>query len=138
MTERQKKALRIAFIAGAIADGLALLPMLVPQLAQLLWGIDGTTGAYRFAMGYGATLMAAWTVLLVWAARDVVQRRFIAGLTAIAIYGLVATEIVAVATGVVPAWRMVPTWILQAVLVALFASGYHGWMFARQRARVAL
>jgi len=41
------------------------------------------------------------------------------------IYGLVATEVAAVVSGNLAAWRMVPTWCLQAVLVGLFASAYH-------------
>jgi uncharacterized membrane protein len=126
MTPRQRRILRAAFIAGAIADGLALVPMLVPRVAHDLWGLDGANGAYWFAMGYGATLMAGWTALLIWAARRPVERRFVAALTAIAIHGLVATEIVAVAFGVVPVSRMIPTWALQAGLFALFAIGYHG------------
>jgi hypothetical protein len=69
--------------------------------------------------------MAAWTVLLVWAHRRPIERAFVAALTVFVIYGLVATEIVAVAAGTMPAWRMLPTWVLQAGLLALFAGAYH-------------
>jgi hypothetical protein len=41
------------------------------------------------------------------------------------IYGLLATEIVAVSAGHLEAWRMIPTWCIQAVLLFLFASAYH-------------
>jgi hypothetical protein len=121
----EERLLRAAFLAGAVTDAVALLPMLVPPLAALLWGFDDTSGAYRFAMGYGASLMLGWTVLLLWAARRPVERRFVALLTVIVIYGLLLTEVVAVLSGTLAAWRMVPTWCLQALLLGLFAGGYH-------------
>ena len=33
----QERILRVAFLAGAITDALALFPMLLPPLAALLW-----------------------------------------------------------------------------------------------------
>jgi len=99
--------------------------MLFPPMARLLWGFEDLSGAYRFAMGYGASLMAAWTVLLVRAYQRPLERSFVAPLTVFVIYGLGATEVTAVLGGHVEAWRMVPTWCLQAVLLTLFAAGYH-------------
>ena len=125
MESDQEKLLRVAFLAGAVTDALALVPMLFPPMARLLWGFEDLSGAYRFAMGYGASLMAAWTVLLVWAYQRPLERSFVAALTVLVIYGLVATEVAAVLGGHVEAWRMVPTWCLQAVLLTLFAAGYH-------------
>lgn len=121
----QDRLLRIAFLAGAITDAFAVVPMVVPSVAKLLWGFDDPSGAYRFAMGYAASLMLAWTVLLLWAYRRPVERRGVAALTVLVIYGLVLTEIAAVLSGSLETWRMVPTWCLQAVLLALFAGAYH-------------
>ena len=59
----QEKVLRVAFLVGAITDALAILPMLIPPLAKLLWGFEDVSGAYQFAMGYGASLMLGWTAL---------------------------------------------------------------------------
>jgi hypothetical protein len=125
MNERQAHLLRIAFLVGAATDAAALLPMLVPALAELFWGFRDVSGNYRFAMGYGASLMFGWTLLLVWAYRRPIERRCVAALTVVVIYGLVLTEIAAVHTGAIATWRMVPTWGLQAVLLALFATAYH-------------
>lgn len=132
----RERLLRAAFVAGAVTDALATIPMLSPPMARLLWGFDDPGAAYRFAMGYGATLMGGWTVLLVWASRRPLERAFVAALTVFVIYGLVATEIAAVASGALPAWRMVPTWILQAILLGLFATAYHYPALVRRR-RVA-
>jgi hypothetical protein len=125
MAERRATLLRAAFLAGAVTDALALVPMLSPAMARLLWGFDGSSGPYRFAMGYAASLMAAWTVLLLWAYQRPIERAFVAALTAFIIWGLVLTEVAAVVSGTMPAWRMMPTWLLQAGLLAAFAGAYH-------------
>jgi len=78
--------------------------------------------------------MLGWTLLLVWAYRRPLERRFVAALTVLVIYGLIATEIAAVLAGAMPAWRMIPTWCLQAVLLALFAGAYHYPALRRWRA----
>ena len=125
MLDRQGRLLKAAFLLGAVTDALALIPMLCPPMARLLWGFEATASGYRFAMGYGASLMFGWSLLLVWAYARPLGRRFVAALTIVVISGLVATEIAAVVGDDMPAWRMAPTWCLQAVLLATFASAYH-------------
>jgi hypothetical protein len=133
MTTTRERLLRTAFLVGAITDALAVIPMLSPPIASLLWGFADQSGPYRFAMGYGATLMLGWTGLLVWAYQRPLERAFVAALTVFVIYGLVVTEVAAVLAGHLPAWRMVPTWCLQAALLALFAGAYHHpWIAARR------
>lgn len=105
--------------------------MLFPPMTRLLWGFEPDSGAWRFAIGYGASLMFGWTLLLLWAYRRPLERRFVAALTVVVIYGLVATEIVAVAQGHIALWRMLPTWCLQTCLVLLFAGAYHYSMVRR-------
>lgn len=124
MNEREARLLRIAFLAGAITDAGALLPMLFPQLAHLLWGFRDVSGNYRFAMGYGASLMLGWTVLLVWAYRRPLERRFVAALTILVLCGLILTEVVAVHSSILEPLHMVPTWCLQVLLLVLFARAY--------------
>jgi len=125
MDETHARLLRTAFAAGAVTDALAVIPLLSPPMAELLWGFADPSGAYRFVMGYAATLMAGWTGLLIWAWRQPVERSFVAALTVGVIYGLAATEIVAISSGAIAAWRVVPTFALQAVLLGLFATAYH-------------
>lgn len=118
------RLLRVAFLAGAVTDALALVPMLVPAVAARLWGFEDHSGGYRFAMGYGASLMLGWTALLLWAQRRPLERRFVAALTILVICGLAATEVLSVLCGELAAWRMIPTWILQTALLGLFAGAY--------------
>jgi hypothetical protein len=125
MNARQERLLRIAFLAGAVTDAGALLPMIFSQLANLAWGLRDVSGNYRFAMEYGASLMLGWTVLLLWAYRRPIERRFVAVLTMLVIGGLILTEVVAVHSSVLEAKRMVPTWCLQALLFVLFARAYY-------------
>jgi hypothetical protein len=131
----QERTLRIAFLAGAITDALAIVPMLMPSFAKLLWGFDDVSGAYRFAMRYGASLMLGWTALLIWAYQHPIERRMVAGLTVLVIWGLVLAEVIAVVSGDLSGWRMAPTWCLQTVLLGLFAGSFHqrrlqGWVKA--------
>jgi len=121
----QEKVLQVAFLVGAITDALAILPMLIPPLANLLWGFEDMSGSYQFAMGYGASLMLGWTVLLIWAYQKPLERKVVAALTVLVIYGLILTEIVAVLLGHLAVWRMLPTWLLQTILLGLFAGGFH-------------
>ncbi|MDX2170182.1 MAG: hypothetical protein SF182_24130 [Deltaproteobacteria bacterium] len=121
----RERLLRTAFLAGAVTDTLALGPLLFPPLARLLWGFEAAGGAYRFVTGYAAALMLGWTALLLWALQRPLERAGVAALTVMVIYGLVAAEVVAVLSGDLAAWRMIPTWILQAGLLVLFASAYH-------------
>ena len=132
MSDRRTKLLRTAFLAGAITDAVAVVPLLFPSMAQLLWGFEDVGGAYRFVSGYAASLMAAWTGLLVWAAERPLERAFVAPLTVLIIYGLVATEVAAVHAGALSATRMLPTWTLQVVLLGLFVTAYHYPVLARR------
>lgn len=125
MKERQERILRVAFLVGAITDAGALLPMLSPRFADLLWGLHDTPASYRLAMGSGASLMLGWTILLLWAYRRPLERRAIAAFTAVVIAGFIVTEIWAVQAGVLAADRMVPTFVLQSVLLGLFAAAFY-------------
>ena len=133
----QEKVLRLAFLVGAITDAIAIFPMLIPPLARLLWGFEDMSGAYQFAMGYGASLMLGWTALLIWAYQRPMERKLVAALTVLVVCGLVLTEIVAVISGHLEAWRMLPTWFLQIILLCLFAGGFHYSKFRQWRERLA-
>jgi hypothetical protein len=123
--ERKGRLLKVAFIAGAITDVGALLPMLSPRLAGLLWGLRDMPASYRLAMGSGASLMLGWTILLVWAYQRPIERRAIAAFTMVVIVGLILAEIWAVRTGVLAAGRMAPTFALQSVLLGLFGAAFY-------------
>lgn len=122
---KQIKWLKIAFLVGIIIDALALIPMIFPPMAKIIWGFDKFDGNYFFAMGYGASLMTGWTLVLIWAYKKPLERRFIAFLTIIIIIiGLVSTEIYAFVNGSITMNKIIPMLILQIVLLGLFGFSY--------------
>jgi uncharacterized membrane protein len=84
--------LRVSFIIGAVVDAAALIPMLIPRAAIIFWGFKDLSGEYYFAMGMGASLMLAWTILLLWAYRKPLERRYIALFTVIILMCMIIIE----------------------------------------------
>jgi hypothetical protein len=126
--DAKNKLTTIRFICwmGAAADALWAVALLHPHLYEALTGRPQlqVDMVLRLTMGIGASLMAGWTVLLVWASRDPVERRAVllftgfpvlAGLTAIALIGSLSGN-------------MAGTWIVVkcAFLFVAMLWGYHG------------
>jgi hypothetical protein len=123
----EKKAiiwLKVGFIAGAVVDALALLPMLIPRAAKIFWGFSAFTGMYYFAQGMGASLMLGWTLLLLWAYRKPLERRFVALLTDIVVIGIVMTEIFGIIRGYIDVAELIPSLVMQPLLLILFGYGF--------------
>ncbi len=115
--------LHLCYWAGAIFDAVVIIPMIFPQVAGSMFGIpDFHPGVdYRYAMGVGASLMAGWTVLLLWADRKPWERRGILLITLFPVLsGLILAGIYAVDQGLFQPDKMAPTWIMQGVLGILF------------------
>ncbi|MDH3230916.1 MAG: hypothetical protein OEN55_14085 [Alphaproteobacteria bacterium] len=117
--DRKIRWLKASYLAGAVADVIIGLLTLIP-------GRMGET-TVTYAMGLAATVMFGWAVLLVWGYREPVARK---GLLVITIFpvitGLMASGVYAVAAGIFPVQRIVPTSILGIALIALMGYGYLG------------
>lgn len=126
--------LRVSYWVGAVVDALAAVAMWFPEIGGALYRIEGfePDADYRYAMRLGASLMSAWTVLLIWADRKPLERRGVLPITVLLIFGLASAGAYAVRAGLIEASNMAPTWILQTILVALFLYSY-----ARSRAAAA-
>ncbi len=118
--------LRVSYWAGAIADALAAMAMLVPELGSALYGMRGFEPGddYRYAMRLGASLMLGWTLLLLWADRKPLERRGVLPITVFVIAGLAWAGAYAVSAGLVAVPSMIGTWVLQALLAVLFLYSY--------------
>ena len=118
--------LRLSYWAGAVLDLLAGLTMLFPALFVFNNQLSSfyPTPAYRYAMGMGAPLMLAWSVLLLWADRKPLERKGLLPITLLVILGEVANEIVASRTGYISVGALIPTWAVQAILSVLFIFSY--------------
>ena len=118
------QVLKLAYVVGAVTDLVAALLMVFPQFATAFWGLQNFPEEYYFAMGMGAPLMIAWTVLLLWAYKKPVERRFISPLTMLVIIGIASTNIIMISRGLFTLTGMIPSFINQGILLALFGFGY--------------
>ncbi len=119
--------LRISYWFGAVIDGGMVIPMLSPSVGGAMLGIDNFNpgNEYKYAMMIGASLMLGWTVLLIWADRKPVERKGILLITVIpVVIGLVLAGIFAVSVGMMKVEGMIPTWVLQTILLILFSYSY--------------
>lgn len=121
------KFLRISYWVGAIFDALVIVPMLSPQVASVAFGIPNFNPGndYGYAMRIGASLMLGWVCLLIWADRKPVERKGVLLLTIFpVVVGLIFSGAHAVATNLIAVDKMLPTWIMQGVLVLLYGFSY--------------
>jgi hypothetical protein len=119
--------LRLAYWVGAIMDALMLFPMLIPSVGAAMFAIaDFHPGPeYRYAMGLGASLMAGWTVLLLWGSHKPLERRGLIRITILpVILGLAGANIYAAASGLVEVGRIAPMLILQGMLAVFYLAVY--------------
>lgn len=116
--------LKVAFIVGAVIDGLMVIPMAIPWAAKILWGYEDFNSMYYAAMGMGASLMLAWTILLVWACRKPLERRYIALFTMIIVAGFVISEIIQVGLGYTDFSSIAFSLVMQAGILALYGYSF--------------
>jgi hypothetical protein len=116
--------LKLSFLIGAIVDGLALIPMVIPWAAKLFWGFEGFTGIYYFAMGMGASLMLAWTILLLWAYRKPLERRYIALFTIVILIGFIVSEITLFSLDYIGIRSVLGSLVIQALILVLYSYSF--------------
>jgi hypothetical protein len=121
-------SLRISYWLGAVFDGLMVIPMLCPRIAGIMFGINNFNPGndYKYAMMVSASLMLGWTVLLIWADRKPVERKGVIMITVIpVVIGLILAGAFAVSAGLIKIEKMIPTWIIQSILLILFCYSYY-------------
>jgi ubiquinone/menaquinone biosynthesis C-methylase UbiE len=119
--------LRVSYWAGAIADGVMVVAMLYPPMLRSLLGVSGAeiTVETRCALAMGASLMAGWTVLLLWADKRPLERSGVLILTVFpVIVGLALATGYGAWVGFAPLSRAIPIWLFQLFLVTLFLASY--------------
>lgn len=117
--------LHIAYWVGIILDARAALYMVFPEFNSHADPAFAASLPYRFAMAYGAALMAGWTALLFWADRKPVERRFVLVLTVCpVIVGLTLSRLVLTAAGKLPIPFTVASLALPVSLTVLFLFAY--------------
>lgn len=125
--KNQTILLRVAYWTGAVLDGIMVFPLLFPKVAGIMFKItDFNPGVdTRYVMYVGASLMLGWTILLIWADRKPIERRDVILITACpVVIGLIIANIYGVSCGFIRLENILPTLILQALILSLFVFGY--------------
>lgn len=118
--------LRISYWVGAVLDGVVGLTM----AAEAALGVPSPLThyvpepPYRYAIALAASLMLGWTLLLLWADRQPVQRRGVLLITNVAIVGLACSNILALSSGLLALPVFASVLALQVALVMLFTFSY--------------
>ena len=116
---RKIRWLKASYLAGAVADfGAGVLALIPGRMGQT---------EITYPMGLAATLMFGWSLLLIWAYRKPVERKGILVITIFpVITGLMAAGLYAVAAGIFPVGRIVPSSVVGIGLIALMGYSYLG------------
>ena len=125
----QSKVARLRAVCwiGAFVDLIFAIAMITPSLWSWMLGIGGydPTLIHRLDMGVGASLMFGWTMLLLWASHNPVERRGVIALTIFpVITGLGITSALAIYTGVNSIGNLIWVFGMKVILVAIFAYGF--------------
>ncbi len=117
-----------SFRAGAALDAIATVGMIFPGrlwTARFRPPFNRRGPELAYGMRTGAPLMAGWTVLLLWADRQPIERQDIVAITAVPVVaGLIANDVMAVRAGQLSRASVLPVRIVQSLLMFLFAFSY--------------
>jgi len=119
--------LRISYWTGAIIDALACIPLFNSDVWAAINHVPNFHAGwdFRYAQAFAGAFMAGWTVLLVWADRNPLERRGVLPITVLpVIVGLNAARYMLYLGGFVPVAFTATGMILPAVLTALFLFSY--------------
>jgi hypothetical protein len=119
--------IKVCFYIGVVADLLATVPLVFPEAARLMFGLGQVSVGddYLYASRIGASLMAGWTLLLLWGSFRPIERKEVLLLTLVPVLiGLLVSSILVVSSGFVKAQYMVPLWIFYAIIIPLYIRAY--------------
>jgi uncharacterized membrane protein (Fun14 family) len=90
---RQKRnyfLIKTAYWLGIFADAIWAIGLLIPRIFGVLTGTPDFNPnlQFRLVMSIGGIVIAGWTILLIWAVKKPIERRFVILLTAILVVGL--------------------------------------------------
>ena len=109
---------------GMAADALWAVALFVPRVFGALTGnpdFDPDLD-FRLTMAIGGILMSGWTILLFWAVRDPIERRFVILLTAFpVVFGFSTIALIQVLQGnTFQIWILIKTAVLFASMIASY------------------
>ena len=110
--------IKLPYWLGAAADALWAFALLFPPVFAVLTGVDEFSPNWQVqsVMAIGGIVIAGWTVLLLWAVRRPIERRFVILLTALVVAALFLLTLINVLKG-----NLNEIWILVKCLVLFMA-----------------
>jgi hypothetical protein len=99
--KKQLLMIKTAYWLGIFADAIWAVGLLSPQIFGILTSTTDFNPnlQLRLIMSIGGILMVGWTILLIWAVRKPIERRFIILLTAILVAGLFIVALIGYSEG---------------------------------------
>jgi hypothetical protein len=119
--------LRISYWTGAIIDALACIPLVDSDIWAALNQVPDFHASveFRYAQAFAAVFMAGWTVLLLWADRNPLDRRGVLLITTIpVVVGLNSVRYMLYLGGLVPVPFTAFGIVLPVSLAVLFLFSY--------------
>jgi len=116
--------IKMPYWLGIVADALWVAGLFSPVVFGILTGTSDFDPdlQIRLIMGMGGSLMAGWTLLLLWAVQQPVERRFVILLTAFpVVFGMFVVALIGFLNGnTTNLWLVIKTVILMISMVASF------------------
>ena len=123
-SDLRKIAIVFPYWLGIGADALWAIALFAPSVFSALTGNSefDPNQDIRLIMAIGGVLMTGWTILLLWAVRDPIERRFVILLTAFpVVFGFWVIALIQVLAGnTLQIWILVKTTILFASMIASY------------------
>lgn len=119
--------LRISYWTGAIIDALACIPLVNSNVWAAINRVPNFQADwdFRYSQAFAAAFMAGWTILLVWADRNPLERRGVLPITVFpVIIGLNGARYILYQGGLVSEPFTFTGMLLPAVLIVLFLFSY--------------
>lgn len=119
--------LRISYWTGAIIDALACIPLVNSSVWAAINRVPNFHASveFRYAQAFAAVFMAGWTVLLLWADRNPVERRGVLAITVFpVVIGLNSARYMLYAGGLVAEPFTAFGIVLPVTLTTLFLFSY--------------
>mgnify|MGYP006280888563 CR=1 FL=1 len=129
MIKKQKVVawLQISYWLGAGVDLLVGFGMIFPVVGCRAAGINciPISPLFRYAMGIAGALMIGWSILLLWADQDPLNRKGILLITVFpGIFGIASATGFAFLENIIPARNAFTIWSFQIVLSFFFIGSY--------------
>lgn len=115
--DKRIKWLRVSYWVAALADFLVCISVLIPERM-------GET-QYSYPMGLMSAVAFSWGILLIFADRRPIERRWVLLPTILVVALLGSVGIHAALSGIMPMSRIIPTSIISVVILILLSFSYY-------------